>query len=80
MRVRDWADAFGSAYDDFCRRVEAGEDTVLDPYASEAPAEFFAVLTEVFFETPVILADTYPDVYQQMQLYFRQHPISRHFA
>jgi MtfA peptidase len=80
MRVRDWADAFGAAYDDFCRRVEAGEDTVLDPYASEAPAEFFAVLTEVFFETPVILADTYPDVYQQMRLYFRQHPISRHFA
>lgn len=77
MRVRDWANAFGAAYADFCRRVEAGEDTVVDPYAAESPAEFFAVLSEVFFETPAILADAYPDVYQQMRLYYRQHPLSR---
>lgn len=80
MRVRDWADAFSTAYADFCRRAEAGENTAVDLYAAESPAEFFAVLTEVFFETPVILADTYPDVYQQMRLYFRQHPLSRFFA
>jgi len=77
MRVRDWANAFGRAYDDFCRRVAAGENTVLDPYAAESPAEFFAVLTEAFFEIPAILAEAYPDVYHQMRLYFRQDPLLR---
>ncbi len=77
MRVRDWAKAFGGAYEDFCHRVDAGEHTEIDPYAAESPAEFFAVLTEVFFETPAILARHYPDVYQQMRLYFRQHPLAR---
>lgn len=77
MRVRDWARAFGAAYEDFCRRVDAGEETAIDPYAAESPAEFFAVLTEAFFETPAILARPYPEVYEQMRRYYRQHPLKR---
>jgi MtfA peptidase len=72
-----WAQAFGAAYEDFCRRVDAGEDTAIDPYAGESPAEFFAVLSEVFFETPSVLKQCYPAVYEQMRLFYKQDPSMR---
>lgn len=30
----EWAREFQSAYDDLCRRVDGGEDTLIDPYAT----------------------------------------------
>lgn len=75
MTRRDWAAAFGPAYEDFSRRVDAGEDTALDPYAAEHPAEFFAVMTEAFFETPALLRAEYPAVYRQLALFYRQNPL-----
>ncbi len=77
MDAAAWARDFGSAYDDLYARVEAGEDTAIDPYAAAAPAEFFAVLTEVFFETPGLLHAEYPAVYQQLRQFYRQHPLAR---
>lgn len=71
---RAWRDAFEPAYRDFCRRVDSGEDTLLDPYAAEAPAEFFAVMSESFFEVPSLLRDEYPAVYAQLRLFFLQDP------
>ncbi|MDW8324068.1 MAG: zinc-dependent peptidase [Burkholderiales bacterium] len=77
MRVQAWAAAFSAAYDDFCRRIDAGETGDIDPYAAESPAEFFAVLTEYFFEWPQPLAAAYPAVYEQLRRYFRQDPLRR---
>lgn len=61
-----WAAAFAPAYDDFCRRVDAGEHTAIDPYASKNPAEFFAVTMEAFFMSPLRLRTDYPQVYGQL--------------
>lgn len=77
MRVAEWAAAFTAAYDDFCSRVARGDVTEIDPYAAESPAEFFAVLTEYFFEWPQALDAAYPAVYQQLRRYFRQDPLHR---
>ncbi len=77
MSVETWAVAFNTAYTDLCRRVDADEETEIDPYASESPAEFFAVLSEYFFEAPDILFDDYPAVYEQLRQYYRQDPLSR---
>jgi len=74
MRASDWQAAFAPAYADFCRRVDAGEDTAIDPYAAEHPGEFFAVCSEVFFEAPDLLRHTYPAVHAQMCLFYRQNP------
>lgn len=76
MSRRDWVAAFEPAYADFCRRVDAGEDTAIDPYAAEHPGEFFAVLSEVFFEAPDLLRDEYPAVYAQLARYYRQDPLA----
>lgn len=77
MDAAAWARDFGAAYEDLCTRVDAGEDTPIDPYASTDPAEFFAVLTEAFFETPQLLNAEYPAIYRQLQQFYRQHPLAR---
>jgi len=74
---RAWKATLGAAYDDFCARVDRDEDTAIDPYAADSPAEFFAVLSEVFFAAPSTLRDDYPDVYRQFATFYRQDPASR---
>lgn len=73
----EWQATFGPAYDDFCRRVDADEETIIDPYASESPAEFFAVLSECFFEIPDVVADEYPALYALLKRYYAQDPLAR---
>ena len=69
-----WSEAFTAAYEDHCQRVDRGAETSLDPYGSEHPAEFFAVASETFFEAPRTLRRGYPDVYEQLRLFYRQDP------
>jgi Mlc titration factor MtfA (ptsG expression regulator) len=77
MSVARWRAALTAAYDDFCARQDREEDTEIDPYAAESPAEFFAVLSEVFFADPLLLRDEYADVYAQFAQFYRQDPASR---
>lgn len=74
---QEWEAVLLAAYDDFCRRVDSGEETCIDPYASEHPSEFFAVLTESFFETPGVVRTEYPALYDLLVRYFRQDPSRR---
>jgi Mlc titration factor MtfA (ptsG expression regulator) len=77
MTREAWTGAFTAAYEDFCRRVDADEDVAIDPYAAESPAEFFAVMSEIFFETPHLVLDAYPQVYAQLKAFYRQDPAAR---
>lgn len=77
MRPEDWSMTLADAYADFCQRVDADEETVIDPYAAESPAEFFAVLSEYFFEAPDLLMQAYPAVYAQLKRFYRQDPLAR---
>src|SRR5713226_1566633 len=74
MDRRAWATAFEEAYEGFCDAVERNQDTWLDPYAAEHPAEFFAVISEAFFEAPRETQRRYPAVYDQLRLFYRQDP------
>lgn len=77
LDLATWQAVFFAAYEDFCDRVDRGEATRIDPYASESPAEFFAVLSECFFEIPTVLAGEYPAVYDLLRRYYRQDPLAR---
>ncbi len=72
-----WKRIFTAAFEDLGRRLDQGEDTPIDPYASESPAEFFAVTSEAFFEVPALLVGEYPDVYAQLSAFYRQDPLRR---
>jgi len=74
MDARAWACAFEEAYEGFCDALERGKDTWLDPYAAEHPSEFFAVISEAFFEDPAETKRRYPAVYEQLKLFYRQDP------
>lgn len=77
MRPNDWQRTMNAAYEHFRARVESDEDTAIDPYAAESPAEFFAVLSEVFFAEPALLLHEYADVYELLRRYYRQDPARR---
>ena len=70
-----WQAAFKEAYEGFCDAVDRGKETWLDPYAGEHPSEFFAVISEAFFEQPAETKHRYPDVYRQLSLFYKQDPL-----
>lgn len=71
---RRWAQIMGAAYQTHCARMARHRDSVLDPYAAEAPEEFFAVATEVFFTAARELRHEYPEVYELLAGYYRVDP------
>jgi Mlc titration factor MtfA (ptsG expression regulator) len=76
--VRDeWVEAFSDAFAHFQRHCHGRALHGIDCYAATSPAEFFAVLSEVFFERPELISRHYPRVYQQLCLYYRQGPLLR---
>src|SRR5882724_6942640 len=74
MDRRAWARALEEAFEGFCDALERGRDTWLDPYAGEHPSEFFAVISEAFFEQPAETRRRYPEVYEQLKLFYKQDP------
>lgn len=69
-----WRSALAQAYEGFCDAVERGKDTWLDPYAAEHLSEFFAVITEAFFENARETRRRYPAVYEQLKAFYKQDP------
>ena len=53
---------------------ERRQPTLIDRYGAKNPAEFFAVVTEFFFERPQALAARYPELYEQLKLFYKQDP------
>jgi Mlc titration factor MtfA (ptsG expression regulator) len=71
ISAASWTEVFTDAYEDFQRNPKPG----LDRYGATAPAEFLAVLSEVFFEKPSLLKDAYPKVYAALGSFFKQDPV-----
>ncbi len=69
-----WIEVLDTAWEAFCERVDAGHDTVVDPYGAEAVEEFFAVAVEAFFVTPTEFRREMPALYGLLADYFRQDP------
>ena len=56
--------------------IQAGKSEI-NPYAATNEAEFFAVVTEYFFEKPEKLQENHPDLYELLNRAFRQNPKKR---
>jgi Mlc titration factor MtfA (ptsG expression regulator) len=56
-----------TAYERLVEDDRRRRETFLDPYGAENPAEFFAILTETFFEIPHDLALEHPELYELLQ-------------
>jgi Mlc titration factor MtfA (ptsG expression regulator) len=69
-----WCKVIDREYEDFCRRIDHGHDTLLDPYGAQSVDEFFAVSSEVFFTAPAELRAEHPELYELLAGYYRQDP------
>ncbi len=74
---RSWARVLSDEYNELVCAVHHGHQSVLDPYGSTNPPEFFAVATEVFFERPHELKREHPKLYQQLADFYAQDPAAR---
>nr|WP_043690277.1 zinc-dependent peptidase [Luteimonas huabeiensis] len=73
---RRWARDFQRAFDGFVARLERDEATALDPYAGEAPEEFFAVCSEYHFSAPALLARELPEVAGHLRRFYGPSPFA----
>ena len=71
---RAWARDFQRAYDGFVAQVDAGRDVAIDPYAAEAPEEFFAVCSEYHFSDPARLRSALPDIAHHLERLYGPAP------
>ncbi len=72
-----WQRVMAREYQRLCRAADRGRETLIDPYGTTDPAEFFAVVTECFFDAPAEMKEQHPDLYELFQEYYRQDPRSR---
>ena len=72
-----WLAVLMADYDAFCTRVDADEETTLDPYGAESPEEFFAVASEAFFVAPRDMRAEHPALYELFAGFYRQDPAGR---
>jgi Mlc titration factor MtfA (ptsG expression regulator) len=74
LPAAEWRAVLQDEYQRFAARVDAGEDTALDPYGAEAPEEFFAVASEAFFVAPQAMKAEHPALYGVFVRFYRQDP------
>jgi Mlc titration factor MtfA (ptsG expression regulator) len=73
-RYLEWAKVLGAEFKDLSDRIHAGRPSDIDDYAATSPPEFFAVVTEMFFEQPVKLRARHPALYEELRSFYKQDP------
>jgi Mlc titration factor MtfA (ptsG expression regulator) len=71
-----WSATLGAAFEQLRAQLARGEETLIDPYAATDAGEFFAVVSELFFERPAALAAQHPALYAELSAYYRCHPLA----
>jgi Mlc titration factor MtfA (ptsG expression regulator) len=69
-----WYQVTETEYRRLVAQARRDEDTLLDHYGAMNRAEFFAVVTECFFERPQALRRELQDLYRVLHDFYRQDP------
>ncbi len=69
-----WGRVFQDAYERLQKDTELNRPSVFNTYGASAPAEFFAVAVETFFEKPQEMRTDEPHIYEELSLYFGFDP------
>jgi Mlc titration factor MtfA (ptsG expression regulator) len=69
-----WANVLGREYQNFLSTLKQNQQTLIDEYGATNPAEFFAVVTELFFEKPNELSQKHPELYREFSGFYQQDP------
>ncbi|WP_158768879.1 zinc-dependent peptidase [Paraglaciecola sp. L1A13] len=66
-QYKQWSEVLNAEFILQQQKLADGADDVIDSYGATSPAEFFAVVTETFFEKPHQLAHRHPKLYEQFK-------------
>jgi Mlc titration factor MtfA (ptsG expression regulator) len=69
-----WSQVLGAEFKRLKGNIALQQETLFSDYGASDPAEFFAVISEVFFEQPTRMADQHPELYQQLALFYGLDP------
>ena len=73
---QQWAEVLSYEFEQLQKQLALGLPTLFDAYAATNPAEFFAVISEVFFEQPDLFAAQHSALYQQLRSFYALDPLS----
>ena len=71
-----WSQVLGAEFRRLKGTIALQQASLFSDYGATDPAEFFAVISEVFFEQPERMADEHPELYQQLALFYRLDPLN----
>lgn len=71
-----WARVLERDYEKLRQAAAQRQPTFLNQYGATNPAEFFAVVTEFFFEKPKELKEIHPQLYDELRQFYQQDPVS----
>ncbi len=75
-RYERWSRVMNEEFARLQSRVHAQEPSLIDFYGATDPAEFFAVVSEVFFEQPQAMAAAHPALYRELSEFYRIDPLN----
>lgn len=73
-QAKEWQQTMTIAYDNLRHSLATQRTSWLDPYGATQPTEFFAVLTETFYQQPQHLKEKQPAVYNLLHDFYRIDP------
>lgn len=76
QRYRRWSRVLGVEYRRLQAQLRDGGESLFDAYGASDPAEFFAVISEVFFEQPARMAAEHPLLYRELGNLYRVDPLT----
>jgi Mlc titration factor MtfA (ptsG expression regulator) len=71
-----WARVLQKDYEKLRQATAQRQPTLLRKYGATNPAEFFAVVTEFFFEKPKELKEIHPHLYNELRQFYQQDTVS----
>jgi MtfA peptidase len=77
LKGEAWSPILDREFNQLGADAESGRETIIDSYGATDPDEFFAVVTETFFEMPGELKEYHPELYDEFKRFYRQDPIGR---
>ena len=70
-----WTKVFSQEYTRLRDKISANKKTLIDGYGAVSEGEFFAVVTELFFERPQLFSKEHPELYEELTKYYRLNPL-----
>ncbi len=71
---QSWARVLSTEFEQLQHEAQRNRPSLIDHYGASNPGEFFAVVTETFFERPRQLRQMHPELFEQLKTYYCVDP------